>query len=217
MLSWPLLKEIPSRDTWFAAAVGLVGVAVLNFSGAPAGQPLSPDAPLGSHLAIAASLVSAFTSAIALIGLHKLKGVDSRAVVTHFSAVSSALCVVALLVLPVLPTGRASPTAAVNSRQPAENLVAREPGRQGETAGWIPLTMLLGVGISATVGQIFLTKAFAAGSPTRVSVIGLSQTVFAMLFKVVLHQQRYSLLTSLGMSLIIAPTAWVLLRRRDIG
>ena len=47
------------------------------------------------------------------------------------------------------------------------------------------LAMLLGVGITATIGQILLTKAFAAGPPAKVSVIGLTQIGFGVVFGLV--------------------------------
>ena len=38
--------------------------------------------------------------------------------------------------------------------------------------------MLLTVGVCATVGQLFLTKAFRAGPPAKVSVVALTQAGF---------------------------------------
>ena len=60
--------------------------------------------------------------------------------------------------------------------------------------GW-PLLQLLGVGLSATVGQIFLTKAFTVGPPAQLSVVGLSQVVFALLLEVVLWGRSPGLLS----------------------
>ncbi len=204
VLSWPLLGEWPKGDVWLAAAIGVIGVCVLSYGSAvqpgaitAAGAGSVPaSSPLASQIAIGASLVSAFTSSIALIGLHRLQGIDSRAVVTHFSAVSAALCAVALFLLPY-------------DVQPAASA--------GQNSLFAPLVMLVGVGLFATIGQLFLTKAFAAGSPARVSVVGLSQTAFTMLMEMVLHQKRFHPLTLVGMVLIIAPTAWVLLRGRAVA
>ena len=38
---------------------------------------------------------------------------------------------------------------------------------------------MLGVGVTATFGQMCLTRAFTAGDPAKVSVICLTQVVFA--------------------------------------
>lgn len=216
VLSWPLLGVAPTRGTWIAACVGVAGVAVLSAApmtlrSAPDPGPAEPaQQPAGSEqlvqqaslhppaerrdyraAALAASLVSAFTTAIALIGLHRLKGLDARAVVVHFSGVSLTLCLLATSLLP------------------------REPSLVGWS--YAGLAMLLGVGISATVGQLFLTKAFAAGDPSRVSVVGLSQAGFALLMESFLHPRIYTPVTLLGMTLVLAPTAWVLLHGRLPG
>lgn len=185
VLSWPLLGHVPRSDTWIAAAIGVVGVCLLSATAA-SGNPSAAASPGGisAVIAIGASLVSAFTSAVALIGLHRLKEIDSRAIVTHFSLVSLLACVVALFVF------------------------ADEMPPPQVTAG--PMTALLGVGLFATAGQLFLTKAFSTGIPARVSVVGLSQVGFAMLLEMIFHGRTFTPLTLVGMVLIIAPTAWVL-------
>jgi drug/metabolite transporter (DMT)-like permease len=176
VLSLPLLGQYPPRDVWPAVIVGILGVALIQQ------QPLA-----GTYVAIAAALLSSFTSAIALIGLHRLREIDPRAVVAHFSAVALAGCVVALFVFP--RTGplllKLTPASAV---------------------------MLLGVGLFATIGQLFLTKAFAAGPPARVSVVCLSQIGFTMLLEMVIWRRSFNAATLLGIGLVIAPTAWTLLR-----
>jgi drug/metabolite transporter (DMT)-like permease len=72
--------------------------------------------------------------------------------------------------------------------------------------------MLLGVGLSGTVGQWFLTKAYGAGAPTRVSVLALTQVVFAVAFDVLLWRRDLPPASLLGSALILAPTAWVMAR-----
>lgn len=200
VLSWPLLGEMPSSDTWIAALVGVVGVAVLGLGSSPQGQPAHANLPVdySATIAIAAAIGSAFMSAIALLGLHKLRGVDSRAVVTHFSFVSTLGCLAAV--------------AAMALSHPEVNSAGLP-----DTASRATLTMLVGVGIAATVGQLFLTKAFTTGTPSRISVIGLAQTFFTMVFQLIIHHQKFSWLTLAGMALIIAPTAWVLLRGRAVA
>lgn len=183
VLSWPMLGHAPSSDTWIAAAIGVVGVGLLS-AGAAGSPGAGAHGGISAAIAIGASLVSAFTSAIALIGLHRLKEIDSRAIVTHFSMVSLLACLAALFVF------------------------ADEMPRPHVQAG--PMTGLLAVGLFATVGQLFLTKAFSTGIPARVSVVGLSQVGFAMLLEMIFHSRTFTPLTLVGMVLIIAPTAWVL-------
>jgi drug/metabolite transporter (DMT)-like permease len=73
--------------------------------------------------------------------------------------------------------------------------------------------MLFGVGVFATVGQLFLTKAFAAGPPAKVSVVALAQVVFAMIFDMLVWGRSFSVVTIVGMALVIAPTGWLLVRQ----
>jgi drug/metabolite transporter (DMT)-like permease len=73
--------------------------------------------------------------------------------------------------------------------------------------------MLLGVGVTATVGQLFLTKAFASGPPAKVSVVGLTQIVFAMLLERLLWDHTFRPASLLGTILVMAPTAWLMAYR----
>jgi drug/metabolite transporter (DMT)-like permease len=54
--------------------------------------------------------------------------------------------------------------------------------------------------------------AFAAGPPARVSVVGLSQVGFMMLFEILIWHRTFNIGTLLGIFLVMAPTAWTLLR-----
>ena len=179
VLSWPLLGQMPSLDVWPAVLVGLVGIVLIQPPQFSEGYP-----------AAAAAIVSSFTSAIAMIGLHRVKEIDSRAIVAHFSAVALACCIAALFVFPRnMPLRMDVPSA----------------------------TALLGVGIAATVGQLFLTKAFATGPPARISVVMLSQIGFTMLLEMAIWQRTFRPSTLLGIVLVIAPTAWTLLRASRAG
>lgn len=82
---------------------------------------------------------------------------------------------------------------------------------QVTSASWL---FLLGVGSSATIGQFCLTKAFTLGVPSRVSVVGLTQVGFALLFEVLFESRQYTASSLTGMLLVLAPTAWLLVRRR---
>ena len=68
------------------------------------------------------------------------------------------------------------------------------------------------MGISATIGQLLLTRAFAAGAPARTSVIGLTQVGFAMIFDVIFWNRSLQIHSVLGMFLVIGPTVWLMLR-----
>jgi drug/metabolite transporter (DMT)-like permease len=179
VLSWPMLRETPPSEVWVAMAVGIIGVVVMQ-------QPFASGTGGGSSLAIAAAVLSSFTSAVAMIGLHRLKEIDPRAIVVHFSAVSLAFCLVAVMIFPQETTA---------------------------PLDWQTAALLLAMGMFATTGQLFLTKAFAAGPPARVSVVGLSQVGFAMLLELSISRRKFDLMTLVGIALVIAPTVWTLTRR----
>src|SRR6266540_3808440 len=91
------------------------------------------------------ALMAAFLSAIAMLGLHALNDIDPRAIVLHFSAVATVFCVVAFFAFP--------------------RSIATERVVEGSV-----MVKLLGLGLSATIGQILLTLAFGNGAPAKVSV-----------------------------------------------
>jgi drug/metabolite transporter (DMT)-like permease len=181
LLSWPLLGEVPTGQVWVSILSGAVGVALIQ-------QPHFAEGNWTTLLA----LVSSFFTAVAMIGLHRLHGLDVWAVVVHFSGVSTLFCGASLVLFDRAPAG---------------------------TEAWSTTTllMLLGVGGTATIGQMFLTRAFAAGPPARVSVVGLSQVVFAMILEALFTHESLSAAKLLGTVLVMAPTAWLLLQRQPVA
>lgn len=177
VLSWPLLGELPSSRVWLAAAMGVAGVILIQ-------QPHFAEGNFASLVALGSS----FSTAVAMIGLHRLYGIDVRAIVVHFSGVSALFCLASLFLFERTQT----PGVVVD--------------------GWL-LVMLLGVGVTATVGQLFLTKAFASGPPAKVSVVGLAQVVFAMFLEMCIEQRSFTPATLFGMVLVLAPTGWLMIRQ----
>ncbi len=133
-------------------------------------------------------LASLFT-AIAYLALHRLQGTDPRAIIVHFSAVALAFCTASLF------------------------LFERKFPMPTNLDGWT-LLQLLGVGVSAVIAQLLLTVAMAAGSATKVSVVGLTQIVFAMGFDVMLFGLRIRAEELLGIAMIVTPVAWLTLHRK---
>ena len=149
-------------------------------------QPNFAEGNFASLLALASS----FFSAVAMIGLHRLHQLDVRAIVVHFSGVGLIFCLASFL------------------------LFDHSRAFQGVLDGGTSL-MLLGVGVSATAGQLWLTRAFAAGPPARVSVVGLTQIVFALGFDLVCWDYRYGPEMFFGIVLIVVPTAWLMWKQGD--
>jgi drug/metabolite transporter (DMT)-like permease len=177
-LSWVSARRAPAVGEVLGVACGMAGVVLI-------GRPhLS-----GDHLAAAVALTGSFSTAVAMIGLHKLRGVDARAVVAHFAGVASLVTGAALLV-----------------RGPAV-VVRTSAGFDART-----LLMLAGVGLAGTAGQVFLTRAYAAGRPTRVAVLGLTQVVFGLALDVLVWGRTLPASALAGTALVLAPTAWLLTR-----
>jgi drug/metabolite transporter (DMT)-like permease len=158
-------------------AAGLAGVALVQ----------QPHFASGNRGALSA-LVASFATAVAMLGLNRIRDVDTRAVVAHFSGVSALACVACFILLPRRPEGLSLIHGA-------------------------SLLKLLGVGVSATAGQLCLTRAFSTGPPTRVALVGLTQVPFAMLLDAVVFGYQFSGWTLLGVALVLLPTAWVMTRR----
>ncbi len=180
LLSWPLLGEIPGAGVWLAVGSAAFGVLMIH---APHGQQFE-----GNFALVAAAVASLFT-AVAMLGLHRLRNIHPWAIVVHFSAIALVFCVASVFLF--------------ERHIPLDRLLSPRP-----------LLLLLALGVSATAGQLFLTRAFADGSPTRVSVVGLTQIVFALpLDLLLLGSKTVGPETLLGISLIMVPTAWVMLAR----
>ncbi len=179
MIAWWQLRKPPTTGDILSVLAGTVGVVLIQ-------QPHLDSDRLASMVA----LLSSVATAIAMMGLHRLKDVDPRAVVTHFAGVASLVA----LGWFCLRGGSSAVTVSTDA-----------------TTVW----MLIGVGATGTVGQVFLTKAYAAGPPTRVAVIALSQVAFALGFDVLLWSRALSPLTLVGFLLVLTPTAWLLTRSAE--
>lgn len=173
VLAWWQLRRLPSALDILSVVAGTAGVVLIQ-------QPHLANNDFAALVALGSSV----STAIALIGLHRLKDVDYRAVMAHFAGVASVVSI-----------------AGFFAHGGIRTLPPYDP---------ITLLLLLGVGLTGTAGQVFLTKAYAAGAPARVSVVGLSQVAFAMGFDMLFWGRSMTPLTLLGFTLVLAPTAWLL-------
>ena len=178
ILSWPLAGERPTLSVWGAVGCAVAGVAIT--------QNADFSQLDSAHFA---ALFAAFFTAIAMLGLNRLHGVASLAVVVHFSAVSTVVCAIAYFTFET-PIGT---------------------GHQMESP---VLLQMLAVGVTATVGQVFLTKAYRAGSATRVSVVGLSQVVMVMIYEAMVEGRHFEIRQIIGTVLVLGPTAYLMVRER---
>lgn len=178
ILSWPVLGVWPSPRVWAGVVGGVIGVYLIQ-------QPHVGE----DDFAIFLALTSALATSVAMIGLHKLRGVNPNAVVVHFSAVAT--------------------VAASTAFFAFERRESASPFYSPDAVG-----LLLGVGLTASIGQLCLTRAFAGGDPARVSVVGLSQVVLTLLIDVTISGHEVTTTIFVGTLLILAPTTWVMLERR---
>ncbi len=181
VLSWPLSGQAPGWGTACAVLTGVAGVALVE----------QPHLEAGNWAVFAALAAAGFT-AVAMLGLNRLRDIDPRAVVVHFSLVATLFCGAAFFLTP----------RSESVRSVAETGV---------------LLKLLGIGVSATVGQMFLTLAFGRGAPAKVSVVGLTQIVFVTAMCAGLFGRGVNGLALLGTALVIAPTAWLLTSAKSEG
>jgi drug/metabolite transporter (DMT)-like permease len=182
LLSWPLYRERPTLQVWLSVLGSVLGVALMELSAPPAN---AESTLFPRWLAVLCTLIAAFSTAVAMLGLHRLRHIHPWAIVAHFSGVALLFSLASFF----LGSHTAPPSTAT---------------------GTSTLLLLLTVGMTATVGQLFLTKAFAAGPPTKISVVNLTQVVFAMLLDVLLWDRRFDVLTLTGMALVMSPTAWLM-------
>lgn len=184
ILSWPLLGKTPSPKTWLALFVSCVGMWLV-YASSISFDTIDTSRSYNPQLAIPMAILAGMLSGVALINLHRVKHIDTRAVVAHFSAVATVLSLFVWIFLPVSPPVDVVDRASV--------------------------LRLLGVGLAATLGQICLTMAFSTGAPARVSVVGLSQVVVAVIAKFIIEGRIPTPGSMLGMSLVVASTIWVIL------
>jgi drug/metabolite transporter (DMT)-like permease len=180
LLSWPLLRERPALPVWLAAGCGVLGIVLIQ-------QP-HYDATLATRIAVPLALFAACTSAVAMLGLHRLRGLDVLAILVHFSGVATVVVLVVCLVDP----------------PPLEQVLDARAA-----------LLLLAVGATATLGQLCLTRAFTSGAPARVSVVGLAQVIFALGLDLLFDPRTPSVATLAGIALVMAPTAWVMSVRAE--
>ena len=179
-----MLGKIPARPTWFALGVSCLGVWLVYSSGIDT-SPKAASQSYNPQVAIPSAILAGILSGVALINLHRVKDLDTRSVVTHFSGVATTLSLLVWLVVPLDP-----PTRAYDQSS---------------------LLRIILIGVAATIGQLCLTMAFSRGAPARVSVVGLSQVAVAVVVKGVLEGRIPTVGSLVGMILIVAATIWVIL------
>ena len=175
LLLWLIFRERPTMGIICAVTASVAGIALIQ----------QPHFRSGKFACLMA-LCGAFCTSIAMLGLNRLKHIDPRAIVAHFSGVASVATVLFLEL-----TNRKDYSTQLGDKS--------------------VLALLTLVGAAGVAGQIGMTRAFAKGHASRISVIALSQILFGLGFDVLFWNRSVNLISLLGMVLVIVPTAWVIL------
>jgi drug/metabolite transporter (DMT)-like permease len=185
LLSWPVLGLRPTRTVWMALTCGIVGVMLIARTYSDSSEHFDQQG-FATVIAIVASLLTS----VVMFGLHKLAHLHPLAIAIHFAGVATVTCVgyswLSSFSQPIITTGLKDPLTGV---------------------------LLLSVGGFATLGQILMTAAFQKGVPDQLSTIALTQSVFALIFDILIWQHPISVGLIVGMVLILAPAAWLVAHR----
>ncbi|MGC3956722.1 MAG: DMT family transporter [Verrucomicrobiota bacterium] len=141
------------------------------------------------NLAALIGLFGAMCSAVAIYNLHLTKDLHPTTIVGHFSwfATISAM----FLVAPQVP-----------------HLIQHPPFNLHV------ILLLLGVGLSGTIAQLAMTRAYIVGNPAINSNVGLAQVAFGAIIDILFWNRAFDLMTSIGIILIIIPTTLFVARNQ---
>jgi len=151
-----------------------------------------PHLDQGAPFAVGIGLLSSVCTSIVVLGLNRLGHLDPRAIVIHFSVVSRVI-----LGGVFFASGLGLPERS---------------SFQGGT-----LLLLFAVGLTGTLGQLALTRAFALGEPSRVAVVGLTQLLFGAVYDGLWFHRIFPVTAVIGMMLIAGPSALLLLDKPRTG
>lgn len=173
LLAGFLLGESTGKRVWLSIAFGIIGIILIE----------KPHIAQKNYAALVA-LMASFFGSVVMICLRKLRSIDPRVIVTHFSGTSTIVGILALLIF------RDSPDF--------QSLFDTEI-----------VMMLAGVGLFGTFGQLSMTKAFSLGTAPTVSTAGLVKVGFSAMYDLLIWKYVFHYSTIAGMILILGSTAWL--------
>lgn len=172
-----ILGETSGRKIWLSIIFGIVGVVLVE-------HPRIMEQNFASLIAVYAALAGA----VVMICLRKLKDLDPRVIVTHFSGTATIVTLITLFTV----RGEVDLSVFNNS-----NIVF----------------MLLGVGVFGTIGQLAMTKAFSVGEAPSVASASFIKVGFSAGYDLLIWQYVFSPTTIVGMILILVSTGWLFGKR----
>ena len=137
------------------------------------------------------AVYAALGGAVVMICLRKLKDLDPRVIVTHFSGTATVITLITLFSV----RGEVDLSFFNNT-----NI----------------LFMLLGVGVFGTIGQLAMTKAFSVGEAPSVASAGFIRVGFSAGYDLLIWQYIFSPTTAIGMILILVSTGWLIGKKKPV-
>ena len=179
LLAGYLLGESTGKKIWISIVLGMIGIVLVE-------HPIFTS----GNLAGAVALYAAIGGSVVMICLRKLRDLDPRVIVTHFSATATIVAFITLLTV----RGEADFSQLGDTRL---------------------LLMLLGVGVLGTLGQLLMTKAFSMGEAPSVASAGFVKVGFSAGFDIFIWKYVFELPTIVGMLLILGSTMWLFRRSKE--
>lgn len=174
-----ILGESTGKKIWLSIIFGIIGVILVE-------QPRIAS----QNFAGVSAMYAAFAGAVVMICLRKLKDLDPRVIVTHFSGTATIVTVLVFL--------------SVRSEIDLSAL-------QNTNV----ILMLLGVGIFGTIGQLAMTKAFSVGEVPSVASASFLKVGFSAGYDLLIWNYLFNAPTIIGMSLILLSTGWLFSSKKE--
>ena len=174
-----ILGETAGKKVWLSIIFGMIGVILVE-------QPRILEQNFAGLLA----LYAAFGGAVVMICLRKLKDLDLRIIITHFSGTATIITLITIFSV----RGEVDLSVFENTTL---------------------ILMLLGVGIFGTIGQIAMTKAFSIGEAPSVASAGFVKVGFAAGYDLLIWNYVFNASTIVGTALILLSTGWLFSRKKS--
>ena len=174
-----ILGETAGKKVWISIIFGIVGVVLVE-------HPRILEQNFAGLLA----LYAAFGGAVVMICLRKLKNLDLRIIITHFSGTATIITLITLFFV----RGEVDLSPLINTNT---------------------TLMMLGVGIFGTIGQIAMTKAFSVGEAPSVASAGFVKVGFSAGFDLLIWNYVFNIPTIIGMTLILLSTTWLFSTKKE--
>jgi drug/metabolite transporter (DMT)-like permease len=167
------------RNEWIAVLIGFTGICFIFFPQMSGGIHSTRSHIIG--------ISNAILTAFAYMSIRGLSNYyDARSIVLSF--------MISGIVLPIISMA----IGQYYELPSLDFLVASYVSPHGSDWFWI-----LVLGITAMVGQIYLTKAFSFGKAGTISAVGYSNIVFSVIFGLFLGDPRPSIIAFFGIAFVI--------------